>query len=34
VGAFRHLRISFWIAAIGAVALYVFFVSLGGVSPA
>jgi hypothetical protein len=34
VEAFRHLRISFWIAAIGAVALYVFFVSLGGVSPA
>jgi hypothetical protein len=33
VEAFRHLRISFWIAAIGAVSLYVFFVSLAGVSP-
>ena len=28
------LRISFWVAALGAVALYGFFVSLAGISPA
>jgi hypothetical protein len=34
VSVLGNLRISFWIAAAGAVVLYGFFVSLSGVSPA
>jgi hypothetical protein len=33
VGVVRRLRLSFWLTVIGAVVLYVFFVSLSGVDP-
>ena len=34
MGVLGRLRISFWIALIGAVVLYAFFVTLAAVSPA
>jgi len=34
VGVLGSLRISLWIVAVGAVVLYVFFVSLAGIAPA
>jgi hypothetical protein len=34
MGILGRLRVSFWIALIGAVVLYVFFVTLASVSPA
>ncbi len=34
MGVLTNIRVSFWIAVIGAVVLYVFFVTLASVSPA
>jgi hypothetical protein len=33
MGVFNYLSISFWLSALGAVVLYVFFVVLASVSP-
>lgn len=31
---FAHLRLSFWLCALGAIVLYVFFVAVATISPA
>jgi hypothetical protein len=34
VGVLGRIRLSFWIAVVGVIVLYVFFVTLAGISPA